>query len=1067
FHAMWSSAHNGTVFIDPYAHGHTEYYVVYHKKDYAPPAGKAPFGCDVALDDEPVVTGQELPAPVVSARSNDGYMRQYRLALACTGEYATFHGGTKPAVLAAMVTSVNRINSVYEQEFAVTLQLIPNNDTLIFLDSSTDPYANNNGGTMLGQNQSTCDALIGAGNYDMGHVFSTGGGGIAGLGVVCTGGKARGVTGQSAPVGDPFDIDYVAHEMGHQFSGNHTQNNSCSRFGPTAMEPGSASTIMGYAGICAPNVQNNSDDYFHGVNVAEIMDFILSGPGGNCPVLIPSGNTAPVVSAGPNYTIPKSTPFALHAEASDPDSADVLTYCWEQMDNNTGIMPPQSTNPSGPLFRSFIPDTLPTRYFPRLETLVDNTGSTWERLSSVGRNLKFRVTVRDNNPAGGSTAQDDMVVSVDKNTGPFKVTSPNTTENWQIGAYQIIRWDVANSDQAPVSCSAVNIRLSTDGGLTYPVQLAEAVPNTGKYCLLVPDIESATARIMVAAVDNIFFDISDKNFSITPATAPSFSLCVVGEETQLCLPESYTATVSTSALLGLDSLITLSVEGLQGGATAVFTPDQVLPGEDAQLTIEFPAGSGDGNLDFTIQGIAAGDTAVFSTSLTLVSNDFAALQLLAPVNGSTGLDQTPVLYWQTVPDAEAYDVEVATFPTFEADSIQIAQENLTVDSLKVPVLLEKGRIYYWRVRPKNECGPGDWVGPFAFSTLVNVCAVIESGDVPKTITASLATTVESKITVLGSSTISDVNLALFQGNHQFFKDLEVHLISPAGTDVLLFKEKCGSYNGSFRMGFDDSGATGLTCPPSNTGAIFQPEEPLSAFNGENSNGDWILRVRDNVVSSGGAINAVSLEICANTTLFPPVIVNNNLLQVGSGNNDVISTDLLKSEDPDNSAAELVYTLMTVPKNGRLELFWNGELQVGAQFTQADLNAGGLRYFDYGHLAGPDQFGFTVSDGAGGMAQGYFHIQPIIVGVRAPGQLLEFSLAPNPATETVRLTFGTALRCETRVQLFDAAGRQVRYSQLAAGAFSGTLAVQDLPRGLYILAVDNAEGRGVKKLILNP
>ena len=367
FHGMIVSSGMGTFYIDPYAHGDTDHYVVFNKKDYKPSGKKTTFSC--AVDAEALATpnipqvAQELS---VSNRSTDGNMRQYRLALACTGEYANFHGGTKPLVLAAMVTSMNRVNGVYEREFAVTMQIIDNNDTLIFLNGATDPYANGSGGTMLGQNQDVCNSRIGSANYDIGHVFSTGGGGIAGLGVVCENGKARGVTGQADPIGDPFDIDYVAHEMGHQFSGNHTQNNSCNRFGPTAMEPGSASTIMGYAGICAPNVQSNSDDYFHGVNVQEIVNFIRFGSGNTCPEFIPNGNTAPTVDAGPDYFIPKSTPFALRATASDPDSADVLTYCWEQMDNESGNMPPQGGNTLGPMFRSFNPDTVNVRYFPRL-----------------------------------------------------------------------------------------------------------------------------------------------------------------------------------------------------------------------------------------------------------------------------------------------------------------------------------------------------------------------------------------------------------------------------------------------------------------------------------------------------------------------------------------------------------------------------------------------------------------------------------------------------------------------------------------------------------------------------
>jgi hypothetical protein len=207
---------------------------------------------------------QQFPSPVLPLVTDNGdQLRTYRLALACTGEYAQFHGGTVSGALAAMNTSMVRVNGVFERDIAVRMIIVDNNDQLVFLNASTDPYTNNDGGSMLGQNINTCNSVIGSANYDIGHVFSTGGGGVAYLQSPCGGNKAGGVTGQGSPVGDPFDIDYVCHEMGHQFGGNHTQNNSCNRSSGAAYEPGSASTIMGYAGICSPNLQGNSDDHFH------------------------------------------------------------------------------------------------------------------------------------------------------------------------------------------------------------------------------------------------------------------------------------------------------------------------------------------------------------------------------------------------------------------------------------------------------------------------------------------------------------------------------------------------------------------------------------------------------------------------------------------------------------------------------------------------------------------------------------------------------------------------------------------------------------------------------------
>jgi len=491
FHAMVLSGKHSGVFIDPYARGNTEYYISYYKKDFH---SKKKLECHFKGD-------ADMDADVSQMESVQGdcMFRTYRLALACTGEYAQFHGGNVPDVMAAFNTSMTRVNGIYERDAGLTMVLVPNNDTLIFLNAGTDPYTNNNGGAMLGENQTTCDNLIGTANYDIGHVFSTGGGGIASLNAPCNGDKAQGVTGQGSPVGDSFDIDYVAHEMGHQYGARHTQNNDCNRSNSSSMEPGSASTIMGYAGICNPNVQFNSDAYFHAISIQEIANNIVNGSGGNCPVLTDPGNNAPTIDAGnSSYALPVSTPFRLTGIATDMDG-DSLTYCWEQMDNTPAPMPPQSTNTAGPAFRSF--DPVPEPY--RLSGFDDD----WEELPSVSRDMNFRVTVRDNNQGVGCTEEDDLTLNFTADAGPFLVLNPNTAVEWLVGEPQTITWDVAGTDAAPVSCDNVDILLSTDGGLTYTDTLATSVPNNGAFNITVPNVSSTTCRVMIFCSDNVFFDI--------------------------------------------------------------------------------------------------------------------------------------------------------------------------------------------------------------------------------------------------------------------------------------------------------------------------------------------------------------------------------------------------------------------------------------------------------------------------------------------------------------------------------------------------------------------------------
>ncbi|MBL0126546.1 MAG: hypothetical protein IPP83_03615 [Flavobacteriales bacterium] len=519
FHAMVLSARHEAYFIDPYAYGNTTDLICYRKVDFHKELGHGFRFCafDEVNDAEHIARrAQEVIESLEGARAGDCQFRTYRLALACTGEYAAFHGGTVPLVAAAMTTSLNRVNQIYERDATLTLQLVANNNSLIYLNSSTDPYSNGSGNTMLGQNISTCNSVIGSANYDIGHVFSTGGGGVAYLASVCTSNKAGGVTGSSSPVGDPFDIDYVAHEMGHQFGGNHTQNNNCNRSSAAAVEVGSGITIMGYAGVCSPDVALHSDDMFGGYSLGEIHTFITGGSH-TCDAVTALGNSSPTADAGADRVIPKSTPFVLTGTGTDANGADVLTYSWEQMNSTVATQPPVSTNTGGPCFRPFLPTTSDQRFFPDLGAIIANTTPTWEVLASVGRTYNFRLTVRDNAIGGGCNAQDNMVVTVNGTAGPFLVTAPNTAVTWPGQSMQTVTWNVAGTTASPVSCANVDILLSTDGGLTWPVTLLSATPNDGSATVDVPSIATTTARIVVKASGNIFFDMSNTDFTITAA----------------------------------------------------------------------------------------------------------------------------------------------------------------------------------------------------------------------------------------------------------------------------------------------------------------------------------------------------------------------------------------------------------------------------------------------------------------------------------------------------------------------------------------------------------------------
>lgn len=549
FHAMVLSP-NGSFFIDPYSSDERSVYITYYKSKFTK---RQTFECLVT-------EFSRTPDLIKDMDATGEQLRTYRLACAATGEYTAFHGGTVTLGQAAIVTAINRVNGVYEKDVSVRMTLVANNTSIVYTNGSTDPYSNNSGTTMLGQNQSNLDAVIGSSNYDIGHVFSTGGGGVAGLGVVCVGGnKARGVTGSPSPIGDPFVIDYVAHEMGHQFAANHTFNGtsgSCSggnRNGSTAWEPGSASTIMGYAGICgADDLQPNSDDLFHTGSITEIANFTQSGSGNSCPVITNTGNTPPTVTVpSGGFSIPISTPFQLTGSATDPNNPNSMTYIWEEYDLGPAGSP---NSPSGnaPIFRSFKPDTAKTRLFPRLSNLLNNTQTIGEILPTYSRTLTFKLTVRDNNPGGGGIGVGTVAFSVNSGAGPFLVTSPNTAVNWNSSIPQTVTWNVANTTASPVNCANVNIKLSTDGGVTFPHTLATNTPNDGTQSVTLPGVNTSTARIRVEASANIFFDISNVNFTISNTSLPGISHSPITDQLKSAWP--VTVNASVSSIYPLDSV---------------------------------------------------------------------------------------------------------------------------------------------------------------------------------------------------------------------------------------------------------------------------------------------------------------------------------------------------------------------------------------------------------------------------------------------------------------------------------------------------------------------------------
>ena len=687
-------------FIEPYSQDHNVYAVFKSQRV----KGELPWRCSTPDADLAIGLNTQVNNLNIAGRSG-GDLKTMRLAQSCNAEYANYFGATSASqvslVLAAFNNTLTRCNGVYEKDLALHLNLIANTASVIYYNPATDPYS-----TTLsqwnGQLQSTLTSVIGEANYDIGHLFgASGGGGNAGcIGCVCNTGKGSGITSPNdgIPQGDNFDIDYVAHEVGHQLGGNHTFSQSLEGTGVNK-EVGSGITIMGYAGITAQDVAPHSIDVFHQATIAQIQANLATK---TCPITSSMANVTPVVAPVSNRTIPISTPFALTGVATDGNAGDVLTYSWEQNDNSTvsgASSVASATKATGPNWISFPPSTSGTRLFPKLSTILagalisgpnagGDAGANTEALSAVSRTLNFRLTVRDNAPYSstaplsiGQTQFTDVVVTVSNTSGPFAVTAPNTAVTWAGGSSQNITWSVNNTTAAPVSCANVKISLSTDGGLTFPTVLAESTPNDGTEALVIPTSQTTTARIKVEAVGNIFFDISNTNFTIGAAVA-------CGDATGLTSSAigNNTATISWAAVA---NAVSYAVDYKLNSSTVWTSFATAQTATTANLT-----GLTQGSLyNWRVQATCTAGTGNF-VAAQFTTTAPASCNAPAGLASSTITSSGATVSWAAVSGAASYDVD---YKLASATTFTNAVTATTATSRSITGLAASS-LYDWRVR---------------------------------------------------------------------------------------------------------------------------------------------------------------------------------------------------------------------------------------------------------------------------------------------------------------------------------------------------------------------------------
>ncbi|MGI9545613.1 MAG: reprolysin-like metallopeptidase [Flavobacteriaceae bacterium] len=796
---------------------------------------------------------------------DDRLLRVFRIAVSTTGEYTEYHGGNVADALAAINATLTRVNEVMEVDLGVNLELVANNDLVIFEDPDTDPYTDN----LSTQVQSTLTSTIGAANYDVGHLFHRGNdSGFAGfIEAVCKDNQKGSAFSQALnPQSDTYDIDLVAHELGHQFGANHTWSFDNEGTGVQA-EPASGTTIMSYAGIVQNNnVQSNSDDYFHYNSILQITDYLATI---SCAQEIAITNNPPVITPESDYSIPRSTAFVLEGDATDPDAGDMLTYTWEQIDNGVviaGTFGPDNAN--GANFRSLPPNSSPSRYFPRLSEVAQGNltetnpilDSAWETVSDIEREMNFALTVRDNASGGGQVASDVIRIDVIDTGGAFEVTSQASQENVVAGSTLMVNWNVVNTNIAPINAPFVDIFLSIDGGLSFPFVLVEDTPNDGSAEVLIPGVNTSQARLMVKASNNVFFALNSSDFTVVES---SIVLQFDKLDYEVCQPDDLLIPFTYNTFSGFNEEATFSALNTPANLGTSFNPTTAIADETAvQITFSNTAAVNPGTYPITIRATTASLTKDVIINIAVLNPSFSNVVLTSPTDGSTDVSLGEALSWQNQATATSYELEIATDIAFN-NIVETA--TLYLDSY-IPTSLEPSTTYYWRVKPVNICGEGSFSTPFSYTTIAVNCQSFNAADLPLAISDSGTPTITSTILVVDDLPIADVNLAI-DITHTWLADMVITLQSPEGTVVTLTSNSCGDLQ-DIDATFDDEGID-LVCGtmPGISGTV-KPLGKLASFKGESAAGEWILIVDDQFDADGGSLNTFSLELCVEGSFKP-------------------------------------------------------------------------------------------------------------------------------------------------------------------------------------------------------
>jgi subtilisin-like proprotein convertase family protein len=1055
FHASIRGGSGPSWYIDPVVVGDLVHYQAYFRKGLTD--NTPAFDCSTKTEELPGLTEIEN----TDKSAGDCVLRQYRVAITSTPQYSNYHSAFSSIqsglVQSAIVTTINRINQVYTHDLSIRLQLMAGNERLYFYDEATSPFSSNLVADLVNQNIAVQEGIVPLSDFDLGHIYTKGiNSGRAFPHASCVDAlKSGGATSRVEPAGDPFTIDYVAHEIGHQFGALHTQNNQCNYNQGSGMEPGSGSTIMGYAGICIPNVQLNSDDYFHGRSVQEITDFTENPfTGGLCAQEINNSLFNPQVGSVTDKTIPKGTPFKLTGQAS---GSDRISYNWEQYDPELGQMPPQGDSEEGPLFRSFRPTAEPHRYFPKLTAVINGTAPEWEILPQVARDLNFRLTINHAKAAYGCAGEEDVKLIVDGNFGPFEVTDPADTNQWNIGQIAQVQWDVAGTDAPSFSSPQVDILLSVDNGRTFaPILLSQ--PNNGLAEISVPLIETDSARIMVRSSKNYFYNVSPKSFRIVDSTGPAsivmapISPAAIGD--CFSVNDEVTFDFLLTGSGGATDSLEMSITGLPEVLTATFLPINPRPGGRVRLTITGMSGILLGAYEALVTGLSGDGEVSQAISITKYSGEpEPGPELRGPFGQQPDIRPTLIVQG-TVTDL--YQFQVAQDASFNE---LLYDETLEKSNFTLPAYLSPNSRYFWRARTRDAnggCGISKWTSANFVS---GDCPIFATSSTPVEInTGPPIQMVEMPLDIAQQGKIIDLDLVLLDVEHSYLNDVEVDLESPSGTTVAIYNRTCGGNDNILLTYDDESEVIDLFCPPVDATAFVRPPSAdLNHFDGEELAGTWTIKVRDRANQDGGQINSFRIKACLELPALP--VTWRSFTATGR------KTDILlewATEAEENNAgfylerapaAEPLIPNQTSPPTelSAASINWQelGFVSAGNAYTFIDVTAKANTDYYY-RLRQTDLDGHVS----------YSEIRSARIGTTAAAGLYLF---PNPTTSHLRYrwTVPESARTDRTYTLTDARGRVLREGQLRSSG--GSLSLETLPPGVYFIQVPGLQAVRVVRL----